>query len=158
MKLFYLFIMMTLVSGCAYSQRVQSLTDSELCSNLGHYSLYGHSEGTKLTLDEINARNIYNNDCIELANQTADRMAPDYKLELCQNLAAFHYKGNYKKFRNTLTRIESLGFADEECKTMADFYLTRLTRSQEKKQALADAVKELYGRGSQSNPYHIKVQ
>jgi hypothetical protein len=169
MKIIILLIVMTLLHGCSYSQRVKSLNDSELCENLGKYTLYGHIEGIELTQNEIGFRYINQEDCSEIANKTIVQMIPTYKLELCQNLAANHYRGDYIQFKTTLTKIENLGFADDECNTMADFYLIRLSRKQEKSQALATALnqaaanirhanEQVNGRGSQFNPVHVKFQ
>lgn len=158
-----------LLAGCTYANRVQSLTDSELCRNLGEYSLYGHEEGIRISKNEIQRRNLNKDQCETIANNTIDRLSPEYKLKLCQNLAEYHYKGAYRHFKRTLDKIKERGYADEECQTMADFYYIRLTRKQEKAQAIADALNQaaenmretnerLYGRGSYLNPIHIKLQ
>jgi len=150
MKIFIL-VGLIILQGCNYSQRVQSLSDTELCENLGYYSLYKHTEGISLTQAEINFRSINKNNCEGIANAKIDQITPKYKVQLCQNLVAYHVKGAYEHFKITLDKIKNLNFADEECYTIAEFYLIRLNRKKEKMQAL-------FGKGTLFNPFHVKLQ
>lgn len=161
------------LGGCAfsYSQKVKTLSDYELCSNFGKYSLYEHKEGLSLTAAEIKARNetIDKPTCSDTANNTFSALSPKYKLKLCQHLAAYHYKGSYEHYSNTLKKIERLGFADEECSTMVEFYYIKLARKQEKSEAISNALRQvadnmkesnehIYGPGTRYNPIHLKIE
>jgi hypothetical protein len=169
MKLLYILVFIALISGCSYSSKVKSLDNTELCQSLGKCTLYNHEEGISITKKEISDRGINKDNCSEIANITIEQLTPKYKLHLCQYLAAHHYRGNYIQFRETITKIENNGFADKECNTMADFYMIKLSRKQERDQALANALnqaaenirrttEQTYGLGSRFNPIHVKLQ
>lgn len=162
-------VMMLGLYGCTYSLKVNSISDTELCSNLGYYYIYDNASGIEITQKEIDSRNLDKNVCSGIANKKIEELIPKYKLKLCQNLAEYHYKGAYSHFKKTVDRIRTMDFADEECNTMADFYLIRLSRKQEKAQAISSALKEaaenikrtneqLHGKGTQFNPIHINIQ
>ena len=111
-----------------------------------------------MTRNEIEGRNIDKISCSSIANHAIDALMSKYKLRLCQRLAGFHYRGEYEKFKRTLDKIQESGFADEECIDMADFYMIKITRKQEKQQAISSAIEKLYGRGSSGNPIYIRLQ
>ena len=168
-KVLLVFIVCTLFYGCTYSNKVQTLSTEELCQNIGKYTLYSHEDGLALTNKALAEREFDKERCEKTAKAEYERLSPKYKLKLCQNLAAYHYKGAYKHFKNTLTKIEQAGFADQECNTMADFYYIRLSRKQEKAQAISAALTQaaenmrksneaLYGPGTAFNPIHINVK
>ncbi len=168
MKALIIILSIIFISGCGYAGKVKSLTDERLCENFGRYSLYAHDEVVHLTKEEIDTRNIDSQHCQDIANSEIDRISPGYKLKLCQNLASYHFKGAYPHFKATLDKIEKAGFADDECNTMADFFLVRLSRKQQKVQAIANALshasdnmrrtnEQLYGRGSAFNPIHVNI-
>ena len=160
--------LLLVLSGCS-TTRASSLNDEKLCQNLGEYTLYKHSDGITITMNEIARRNINKKYCEDVANNLITKISPKYKLKLCQTLAEYHYKGAYQHFSRTLKKIEESGFADQECETMADFYYIRLARKKEKRRAIANAInqaaenmrrtnEQLYGHGSAQNPIHIKLQ
>jgi hypothetical protein len=169
MKVLYFLMFAVLISSCGYSFKVKSLGDTELCQNLGKYKLHDNANGIRLTKNEIYTRDINKGNCSTIANETIGQLRPKYKLHLCQYLAAHHYRGNYEKFKETITKIEANGFADKECTTMADFYMIKLSRKKEKDQALSNAInkaaenmrrtnEQIYGRGSRFNPIYIQLQ
>lgn len=169
MKLISLISIIIALYGCTYAKRVSKYDNETLCEKLGKYTLYSNLSGIKTTLDEINRRGIEKEKCTIIANNAYDQHALQYKLKLCQQLAAFHYTGEFEAFKQTSTMIGEKGFADSECNTMADFYFTKLTRKQERSQAISSALHELsisiqnsnnqlYGRGSYFNPIYIKVK
>jgi hypothetical protein len=173
MKWLGVFVVLCLVTACSYSYRVQSINDNELCDRLGQYVLYGHSAGTTITRAEIERRNLDKGACAERAGAVIDRLSPQHKLKLCQDLAAYQYKGAYEHFKSTLDQIVARGYADDECITMAEFYYVKLARKQEKAVAIAAALngvaqgmresnqllwERLYGPGTALNPVHTKVE
>lgn len=169
MRKVVLLLPLIVLFGCAYSSKVKRLPEEDLCKNLGKYTLYSNQEGISITQEELKRKNIDQTYCSNIANDEVVRLAPSYKLKLCQNLASYHYKGLYTHFKNTLQKIQNAGFADEECSTMADFYLIRISRKQERDQTIANALNQAaenmrrtneqsYGRGSALNPIHIKIE
>ena len=157
-----------MLSGCDYASRVTSLSDDELCENLGAYTLKNHEEGLGVTYGEIEKRDIDAESCVAIANREIKNQIPGYKLELCQGIAKYHYNGAYAHFKDALEKIQNAGFADDECDTMAQFMMTRIARSKERNAAIANAIaqttilmqernRQLYGIGSSSNPLYIKV-
>jgi len=158
MKYLCYFVFIVVFSGCSYAQRVKSFDDVALCKNLGRYTLHEHNEGVSLTKNEIFSRDIDKDYCSNIANQTIDELKPGLKLRLCQSLAASHYRGDYPNFKRTLEKVQRLGLADEECSTMAEFYMNRIARKKEKDRALSNAINQAFGRGSYYNPVYIKLQ
>ncbi len=169
MKIFSVVLSLLVLTGCGFAGKVKRMNDDRLCQTFGEYSLYDHAEAMRLTKEEITRRNIDTPRCENMANSEIDRMSSEYKLRLCQNLASFHYQGAYPNFNTTLDKIEKAGFADEECNTMADFFLIKLSRKQEKAKAISNAINQasenmrrnneaLYGKGTTFNPIHVKIQ
>jgi len=165
MKYIYFFAIVMIFSGCArYADRVKLYGDESLCENLGQFTVQKNDEGILLTKNEIEKRNIDKKSCSRIANQTIDEYRPKYKLRLCQTLATWHYRGDYPKFKKLLGKVEKLGFADEECNTMAQFRMNQIARKKERSQAIADAInqasqsyrqtnEQLYGSGYAPSVY-----
>lgn len=162
MRLLLLAAALALTACAGYESRVSSLSDRELCTNLGVYTLKDHAEGIEITRDEIGRRNLDKARCERRANETAKRLRPEYKLSFCQRLADYHYEGEYAPFRETLDHIERLGMADEECATMARFRYQQMAREREDRARIAAAIQaatqEIAGRGSYANPLQIRIQ
>lgn len=160
------------LTACTYSSRVKEINDLDLCDRLGSYVIQDHKEGIEITRAEIERRQIDKNQCAVRAEAEISKLSPEYKLKYCQELALFQYKGAYQHFKATADRISALGFGDHECLTMAEFYLVRLSRKQEKSEAISSALNQfiestreqnkllwerLYGPGTSLNPIHIKI-
>ena len=170
MKYTYFLVLVIIFSGCArYADRVKSFKDDHLCGDLGRFTVQKNNEGILLIKNEIEKRNLDKKYCSRIANQAIDKYRPKYKLRLCQTLATWHYRGDYPKFKKLLNKVGKLGFADEECNTMAQFRMNQIARKKERSQAIADAInqasqsysqtnEQLYGRGSYTNPVYIQLK
>jgi hypothetical protein len=159
MKFVAIFFVTVAVVSCTYSQRVNTFDDVKLCEKLGVYTLKSHEEGIFITQKAISARPIDKKWCSTIAEEKIVSFMPDYKLELCQNLAKYHYHGVYDKYKFTLDTIKDMHFADEECIAMSEFYFIRLARQREKFDALKEALNHASeaSRGTRSNPIHVIV-
>ena len=150
-----------LLAGCSYKSEVRSISDTELCRNLGVYTLKSHEEGIRLTRDEIERRGLDKARCVETANKAVDEFRPVYKQGLCEKLAVYHYEGQYRPFKQTLDKLEDRGFNDRECVRMAQFHLREMERDREQEQRIMEAINEaadeMFGKGSYGNPIHIQV-
>lgn len=128
----------SIIVGCSSAAKVRNSTDIEVCEKHADYSIQKNKAGIQLTLNEIEKRNIDIPWCLNRANSYIEKNSPRMKLEICQRLALYNFKGVYTHYSKTLETIKSMGFFDKECEKMAQLYNVSLRRDRLESEALAE--------------------
>ncbi|HIF95396.1 MAG TPA: hypothetical protein EYQ60_20110, partial [Myxococcales bacterium] len=111
-------VLILVTTGCSSAMRVGSATDPEVCEKHASYSIRKNSAGIQLTMDEINKRNIDDSQCLDIANKYIENNAASIRLEMCQQLALYNFKGSFVHYSKTLEAIKRAGYYDKECEKM----------------------------------------
>ncbi len=142
--------------------------EKNICQRYGEHSLYMDKNEAAKYEEIIYSSNIDIKDCETYAKERISKISPDYKISLCEHLAAFYYKGNYPAYTETLDKINHAQFADKECETIGQFFLRRIERKTEKRFKASASLNQLlnmqkstsdpYKLGTSSNPIYLKVR
>jgi hypothetical protein len=157
MRLIVLACVTSLLTACSYKEKVTSLSNEELCRNLGNYTFARHQEGISITRKEIKTRDIERERCKSLAQEKYKAVKKARKQERCEALADYYEDGDYAGFKKMLTELHKRNMVDNECRQIAKFRLQQKWWPSEK--GIINAIKEALEDLSdiQSEPRDVNV-
>lgn len=171
MKLLAFLSMLFIFSACTpkYVNDTATASDEQLCVNLGKAWLYNHSKVRAVTLAEVEKRNINKEYCGKVADRKIAELGSQLKIQLCEQVANLYYQGEYAGYKKKMNELIRLGYVDEECETIAEFYWRRVARKQERSARFAAAFKaaadmmhrqqeKMNALGTWNNPIYINVR